>query len=106
MFSKDNLRGPLSDSAIFGFPDPSFSPVVVLLGEDDEGNSAHIVLGQVLPIIINTRIMIGGIDRLIFSSTQINLLFSSRRRRSQIPRSPECYQECLTPSSLNRTTPR
>merc|ERR1711990_993478 len=39
-------KGPLSDSAIFGFPDPSFSPVVVLLGEDEEGNSAHIVLGQ------------------------------------------------------------
>ena len=40
-------RGPLGDSAILGFPDPSFSPVVVLLGEDEEGNSAHIVLGQV-----------------------------------------------------------
>ena len=37
----------MGDSAILGFPDPSFSPVVVLLGEDEEGNSAHIVLGQV-----------------------------------------------------------
>ena len=32
---------------MLAFPDPSFSPVVVLLGEDGEGRSAHIVLGQV-----------------------------------------------------------
>ena len=54
VFPRWEHRGPLGDSAIFGFPDPSFSPVVVLLGEDEEGNSAHIVLGQVLPLI-NTR---------------------------------------------------